>query len=214
MAETEITATEALKLPIPLYQMILMGTLKSRDGELFSIVAGLDEGLVAQLKAYSLDESDREIQDNTSDRARFGEGSYEAWYGKDRVPFALVHDESGKLAALAWFGPKPLGRKSLKHLTEAERAQDEKSLDADGWHTIVWRAYQPYRGKGLMTAFVRFAMDQYMAQYPGEKIWAGIYAENPASIALAEKLGFRILEAASDAQSHETVMVRDAKTPQ
>ncbi|HVM73318.1 MAG TPA: hypothetical protein VMU13_00335 [Candidatus Paceibacterota bacterium] len=194
-------------LPIPIYTSTRIGSMRGKDGEQFVIVAGLDSDLVAQLKERSLDETDEEIQHNTSDRQRFGEGSYEEWYTKDRVPFALVEKTSGKLAGLAWFGPKPLGRKSLKHLSEEERTQDERTMDADNWHTIVYRSYRPFRGTGLMKPFVRFCMDTYCSIYPHANIWAGIYADNPASHALSEGLGFTVLETASDAASHETVMV-------
>ena len=108
-------------LPIPIYTSARIGSMRSRDGETFTMYAGLEIDQVAQLRAYSLDETDEEIQKNTSDRQRFGEGSYEKWYAKGRVPFALVHDATGTLAAITWFGPKPLGRKSLKHLSEEER---------------------------------------------------------------------------------------------
>ncbi len=181
--------------------------MRGKDGKEFWIVVGLDTGLVAELKEKSLDDTDEEIQKNTSDRARFGEGSYEEWYGKDRVPFALIDTENDALAALAWFGPKPLGRKSLKHLSEEERKQDERLMDAGDWHTIVYRAYKPYRGTGLMKAFVGFAMDTYRTAYPRSKIWAGIFADNPASRGLMTGLGFKVDETASDSASHETVMV-------
>lgn len=194
-------------LPIPIYKAVRMGTMLSRDGETFTIFAGLEKDQVAQLRAYSLDKSDEEIQKNTSDRQRFGEGSYDDWYAKGRVPFALVHDATGTLAAITWFGAKPLGRKSLKHLSAEERKQDERLLDSGDWHTIVYRAYGPYRGKGLMKAFVKFTMDAYRTAYPHSKIWAGIYAENPASLGLVQKLGFKMRDDLSDAMSHETVMV-------
>ena len=210
MPETEIVLDcEVLKVPIPLYSSSRVGSLRSRDGQVFAIFAGLDRQLVAQLKEKSLDESDLEIQNNTSDRARFGEGSYESWYEKGRVPFALV-DASRNLAALTWFGPKPLGRKSLKHLSAEERSQDERLLDAGDWHTVVYRAYEPYRGKGLMKAFLKSTMDLYRTAYPQSKIWAGIYADNPASIGLVTKLGFTKLDPPDGPESHEAVMVWEA----
>jgi RimJ/RimL family protein N-acetyltransferase len=100
-----------------------------------------------------------------------------------------------------------LGRKSLKHLSPDERAQDERQMDSGNWHTIVYRAYKPYRGTGLMKAFVGFCMQTYCGLYPRANIWTGIFADNPASKMLSEKLGFSVLESASDAASHETIMV-------
>ncbi len=204
---TIISDSKTPSLPIFIYTAITIGSLRGKDGEEFEIVMGLDTDLVAQLKEKSLDETDIEIQNNTSDRVRFGEGSYEEWYSKDRVPYALVHTQTKALAALVWFGPKPLGRKSLKHLSAEERAQDERLMDAGDWHTVVYRAYRPFRGTGLMKTFLKFTMDIYRSLYPHSKIWAGIYAENPVSIGLVTSLGFKVLESASNPTSHEMVMV-------
>jgi RimJ/RimL family protein N-acetyltransferase len=206
MAEVKLfPAAQEISFPLPLYTSIPIGTMRGIDGDEFSVVAGLDKGLAVQLKEKSLDMSDTETQRNTSDRERFGEGSYEAWYAKNRTPFALVHT-SGVLAALAWFGPKPLGRKSLRHLSDAERAKDA-SLDAEGWHTVTYRSYPPFRGKKLMKPFMRSAIDVYRRVFPEAKLWAGVFEENPASRALATKLGFTVDETASDLDSHSTVMV-------
>lgn len=182
-------SVEAFLLPLPLYGMIKLGTLTSKDGEEFAIWIGADKDTVEKVKEKSLDASDVEIQKNTSDRKRFGEGSHEEWYSKDRTPFALIHS-SGALAAFAWFGPKPLGRKSLKYLSEDERAK-ELTQKEDVWHTLVYRSYAPYRGKGLMTEFVRFATDVYREHYPDVKLWVGMSADNAGSAALASKLGYQ-----------------------
>lgn len=199
-----------MQLPLPLYDSVPLGTVTDRTGERFTLVAGLSRELVGQLVERSLDTSDVEIQQNTSDRERFGTGSYEAWYGKGRVPFALVHDATGKLAALAWYGPKPLGRKSLKHLPPEERVQDERAMDADNWHTVVYRSYPPYRGQGVMKGFVRETMRLYREAYPQARFWAGIHSENPASIGLATALGFVIDPECSNLAEHHTVMVESA----
>ena len=129
---------DAIILPPALYEGIVIGQMTSRDGLKFYITAGLDRALVAELKSRSLDLHDTEIQKNTSDRERFGEGSYEEWYAKGRTPFALVEQNTGALAALVWFGPKPLGRKSLRHLSPEELAEECRQPDT-GWHTIVYR---------------------------------------------------------------------------
>lgn len=192
---------------LPLYATESVGTMQGRTGDTFLIYKGLSADVVAELKKKSLDESDVEIQNNTSDRERFGLGSYEEWYSKERTPFALIHESTGDLAGLAWFGPKPLGRKSLKHLSDAERAQDERLLDAGDWHTIVYRSYPPFRGAGLMKTFVRMALSEYMKQYPGARIWAGIHSENPASVGFATALGFSIDEELSDRKAHHFVMI-------
>jgi hypothetical protein len=182
-------SADPFSLPLPLFGMIRIGTLTSRDNEDFSIWIGADEETAGKLKAKSLDESDTDIQDNTSDRERFGEGSYEEWYAKERTPFTLLAAD-GSLAAFAWFGPKPLGRKSLKYLSEEERAKESEQKE-DIWHTLVYRSYAPYRGRGLMTDFVRFASEEYRKHFPNAKFWVGMSADNAGSAALAAKLGYQ-----------------------
>lgn len=196
--------------PLPIYETASLGRMTGRDGREFEILAGLDRDVVEQLRAKSLDETDTEIQRNTSDRERFGEGSYEVWYKKDRTPFALVTSDTRELAALVWFGPKPLGRKSLKHLSAEEKAQDERAMDAGEWHTIVYRSYPPFRGTGIMKQFTTTALEAYRSAFPRARFWAGIHAENPASIGFAQSLGFVIDEARSDPAHHYHVMTMDA----
>jgi RimJ/RimL family protein N-acetyltransferase len=192
--------------PPALYGSVRIGSVQSKDGQRFTVVAGLDKNAVAQLKRYSLDASDQDLQNNTSDMLRFGESSYEEWYAKDRTPFALVND-AGDLAALAWFGPKPLGRKSLRYLSQ-EELEKENEQSTGEWHTVVYRSYRPYRGIGLMTPFLRYVIDAYKAQYPAAKLWAGISTNNPASIALAKKLGFKVADEYSDPAAHWCAMIQ------
>src|SRR5688572_10691414 len=114
-------------MPSPLYACQQIGTLESKDGTSFAMLRGLNQDLAQQLKERSLDASDAELEENTSDRKRFGEGAYEEWYAKGRFPFALVSPE-GKLAALIWYGPDriPTG-------------------DEGEWTTLAFRSYPPYR---------------------------------------------------------------------
>jgi RimJ/RimL family protein N-acetyltransferase len=190
-----------------LYETNILATAENADGVRFNIVEGLSEKMAKELKKHSLDTTDTELQ-KTSDHERFGKGSYEEWYtSKERTLFALVHAETEELAALAWFGPKPFGRKSAKHLSSEERSQDERLLDSGAWHTIVYRSYAPFRGKGLMKDFVRFCTEKYLGRNPGGKLWAGIYSENPASIGLAKALGFTIAEEGRG--TNETLMVKE-----
>lgn len=190
---------------LPLFSIQKLDTISSKDGEEFTIMLGLDEDLIAQLRAYSLDMSDTDLQANTSDFKRFGEGSYEEWYAKDRTPYALV-DKKGTLAALAWFGPKPLGRKSLRYLSPKEIAEESKQ-DVSDWHTIVYRSYQPYRGKGLMSPFMQYVITDYKKRYPHAKLWAGVSTKNEASIALAKRFGFVISEKHSDPEAEWCAMI-------
>ncbi len=191
--------------PLPIYTMQKLETILSKDGESFDVMMGLDTDLVAQLKQLSLNTTDIDLQENTSDFKRFGEGSYEEWYGKDRTPYALT-DAMGKLAALAWFGPKPLGRKSLKYLSPEELANESQQEKSD-WHTIVYRSYEPYRGKGLMSPFMRYVIADYKKRYPEAKLWAGVSAVNDASVGLAKKFGFVVSDEHSDPDAKWYAMI-------
>ncbi|MEX2052523.1 MAG: GNAT family N-acetyltransferase [Candidatus Paceibacterota bacterium] len=195
--------------PLPIFSSTYIGEALSKDGEKFSVFAGLDEKLILQLKELSLDETDEELQKNTSDFKRFGVGKYEDWYKKNRIPFALVHTASNSLAALVWFGPKPIGRKSLKHLSNAELSENESDMNKENWHTISYRCYPNFRGKGLTKKFVAFCMDIYIKNVPNVRLWAGINTENSASSALALSLGFKLIDDFSDINNNWAVMVKD-----
>ncbi|MEK9177313.1 MAG: hypothetical protein AAB923_03375, partial [Patescibacteria group bacterium] len=67
---------DALALPLPVFVSIPIADVE-KDGERFTVFAGLDKTTTAELKARSLDDSDRDIQQGTSDRKRFGEGSFD-----------------------------------------------------------------------------------------------------------------------------------------
>ncbi|HSE61737.1 MAG TPA: hypothetical protein VLA88_05600 [Candidatus Saccharimonadales bacterium] len=197
-----------LSLPLPIYHTVHIADAINQLGEEFAIYAGLDEKMVADVREHSLNDSDEALK-ITSDRKRFGEGKYEDWYNKGRVPFALIHKQSGKLAAVAWYGPKPLGRKPIKELSQAELSQNERELDNDNWATFTYRSYPPFRGKGLMKDFVRFTMDTYETQFPDVKLWGGLYANNTPSLALAHDLGFSVNEAASDRSKNWLVVTKN-----
>jgi len=207
MGQTTIAPieTEEFSLPLPLFGTIKIGTLVSQEGEEFTMWIGADKEVVGELKEKSLDEGDTDIQKNTSDRKRVGEGSYEEWYSKDRTPFALVHTATKQLAAFVWFGPKPLGRQSLKYLSEEEQKKELEQKE-DVWHTLVYRSYAPHRGKGLMTDFVRFATEKYKEHYPKAKLWVGMGADNAGSIGLATKLGYQRREDFFDAEKNWVAM--------
>lgn len=170
--------------------------MPSKTGEVFDIVIGLDHPLVDQLVSHSRNDEDDALHRHTSDRLRFGEGSYEDWFGKKRTPYALVA-KNGDLAAIAWFGPKPIGRKSLRYLSEEELKKEYALGDGDA-HTVVYRSYPPYRGMGLMTKFMQFVINDYKVRHPNAKLWAGVSTHNEASVALATKLGFVYSEEYSD----------------
>jgi len=175
--------SEKFSFPLPIYETIKIGEAVSKDGEDFSVFVGLDKKIASQLKQLSLDKSDTDLQKNTSDKKRFGLGSYEDWYKKNRTPFALIHKDTNALAALVWFGPEPL---------------DEKE---GNWHTAAWRSYPSFRGKGLMKDFTKFAMDAYVKSVPNIKFWIKVKKDNTGSIGLAQALGFQKLQETSPGAS-------------
>ena len=65
----------AVSLPIALYESIQIGEMTDKDGEPYHIFLGLDRKLAETVKERSLDEADTDLQQYTSDRKRFGEGS-------------------------------------------------------------------------------------------------------------------------------------------
>lgn len=194
--------------PLPIYKSIKIANSVSETGDKFSIFAGLDKKKVKELKKLSLDKSDVDLQKNTSDLARFGKGSYEKWYKKNRTPFALVHNATDTLAGLIWFGPKQLGLKSLKHLSKKELALEKNSVYRGTWHTISYRSYPGFRGKGLMKDFGIFVMDIYLKKFPDIKLWNSTNKENSAGTRYAESLGFKLNEKLSDKKKNWLVMVK------
>lgn len=192
-------------LPLPLYESHGLGTVNDRAGKAFDAYIGLSESMVAKLKERSLDLSDTELQENSSDYKRFGEGSYESWYGKGRTPFALIDPSTDALAAIAWLGPKPLGRDSAKHLSAEEAKQDERLLDAGDWHTVSFRSYPGYRGTGLMKGFLKLAVEMYKRGYPGAKIWGITDRVNEGSARLLSSLG--LVEHASPESAPERLVM-------
>lgn len=176
---------ESFSLPLPIYQTIHIADAVSNDGIRFKIIVGLDKELIEQLKKYSADESDIDLQKYTKDKERFIVGTYEDWYKKNRTLFALVEESSGIMAAQIRFGPEPL------------------LGDVGNWHTAGWRSYSSFRGKGIMKDFSKFALDVYLEHFPNINIWITAKRENAGSVRLAEALGFKT----SDEKSNETSLV-------
>jgi GNAT superfamily N-acetyltransferase len=172
-----LPAATAAQLPIPPYLSLPVAILSGKDGETFSIVLGLDQNLIRELKEKSLDTSDTELQRNTSDYARFGTGAYETWYAKGRVPFAAL-DAQGRLAAIIWYGPDAFPQK----LGDAS--------DPQAWDTIAFRSYTPHRGKGIMSPFSAFVIEMHDRLSPGRLLWLETNADNEPGKALYYKLGF------------------------
>lgn len=193
-------------IPLPVFDCVQIADGVGRDGEEFDLFIGLDEEHVAQLRNLSLDKNDIDLQKNTGDRNRFGLGSYENWYEKSRTPFCLIHKRTNALAALVWFGPKELGKKSIKFGINSEETESYNMEDK--WHTISCRSYPSFRGKGLMKNFIQYAINVYKEKFPNIMIWAGTDNRNKPMIKVFSNLGFEINEENSDLPQNWLVMVK------
>jgi hypothetical protein len=196
------TTLQDFSLPLPLFSSIHIADAICKRGEEFDVFIGLEKKYAEQLKQLSADESDVDLQGYTGDRRRFVEKTYEHWYKKNRTPFALVHKQTDALAAIIWFGPKSLGRKSDKF-----GIADEHKVESE-WHTISFRSYPDFRGRGMMKNFSKFVIDMYKQHFPGVMFWTGTDNRNSVFIKLISDLGFEVDEASSDLSEHWLVMVK------
>lgn len=130
---------------------------------------GLSNKCVEQLISYT--NSDKTIQEFTSDLKRFKDmKSYQEWLKKGRSVYSLV-DEEGNLVGISWFG------------------------EENGF-TLALRIYGKARGKGLGYDFLRKTMEDFMK---GEKYkkaknqnwWLETSKNNIPAIKIYEKLGFK-----------------------
>ena len=197
--------SENFSLPLPVFNSINIADAINKDGEEFDVLVGLGKEQVEQLKKFSLDKSDVEIQENTGDRERFGKGSYEEWYALNRTPFCIINKRTGALAALVWFGRKDLGKKSIKFGKDANTTE---TLMEHNWHTLSCRSYVPFRGKGLMKNFTQFAMNIYKKQFTNAIFWTGMDDRNKRVVRLMTNLEFEVDKENSDLSHNWLVMTK------
>jgi hypothetical protein len=191
-----------LSLPLPIHTSVIIADAICKMGEEFDLVVGLSQEYIEQLKKLSLDESDIELQANTGDYERFGTGSYEEWYKKNRTIFALIHKQTDAIAALVWFGPKRFGEKSIKLGSNGVNQPEAV------WHTVSVRSYPGFRGRGMMRNFLDFSMAFYKRFFIHIKFWAGMDARNPAVIHLLTTAGFEESRENSDLMANWLVMAK------
>lgn len=189
-------------LPLPVFSSIHIADAINKEGEEFDVLLGLDTKYVEQLKNLSLDKSDTDLQNNTGDFNRFGVGSYEDWYKKNRTIFALINKQRDILSAIVWFGPKSLGKKSIKFGKEEDNEYQTK------WHTVSVRSYSVWRGKKMMKNFVEFALNFYKKYFVNIKFWMGTDDRNIAAVKLFSELNFETDEENSDLEENWLVMTR------
>jgi|GEM_PF-426296 len=181
------------ELPLPLHSSTVIADCVLVDGEELTITLGLNQTGVDAFKKRSCDESDEELMKFTSDHERICLGSYEAWYAKERYPFALM--KGSELAGLIWFGPKEFP--SVVGHTAPETTKP--------WHTFAIRTYMPYRGKRLAFPFSHFVFRMFDYLFPGSPVWLDTDKENAGAVKLYTKLGFKEY---GQTESGRLVMVR------
>ncbi|QFI67967.1 GNAT family N-acetyltransferase [Sinorhizobium alkalisoli] len=59
------------------------------------------------------------------------------------------------------------------------------------WHVGYW-LNRFYWGRGLMSEVVYAAVERFFRRMPGATLHSGVFADNPASLKVQEKLGFKI----------------------
>ncbi|WP_018012763.1 GNAT family N-acetyltransferase [Sinorhizobium medicae] len=59
------------------------------------------------------------------------------------------------------------------------------------WHVGYW-LNRFYWGKGLMSEAVHAAIERFFRRMPETVLHSGVFADNPASLRVQEKLGFRV----------------------
>lgn len=59
------------------------------------------------------------------------------------------------------------------------------------WHLGYW-LNRPYWGRGYMSEAVAAVLERFFEAMPDEVLYSGVFADNPASMRVQEKLGFRV----------------------
>ena len=86
-------------------------------------------------------------------------------------------------------------------------SNDERKIDSD-WHTVSFRAYPLFRGRGMMVNFTKFVFDIYRKHFPNSVFWTGSDDRNTVFLKFISELGFKIDEENSDLQAHWQVMIK------
>ncbi len=62
---------------------------------------------------------------------------------------------------------------------------------AGGWHLGYW-LNRFYWGRGYMSEAVHGAVARFLMRMPGVELHSGVFADNPASLRVQDRIGFRI----------------------
>lgn len=149
----------------------------------FSVHRDLSEDIIERIINFSTDEEDVALQENTSDKKRFKDReAFDEWLKKGRSTFVLS-DSENNIAAFIWYGER----------NPPETIEE----NSKSWDTIAFRAYEPYRGKGIMRPFSEYVLSIWK-ENTGRKMWLEVHKDNVPGIRLYEKLGFKTVGVGKD----------------
>jgi RimJ/RimL family protein N-acetyltransferase len=104
------------------------------------------------------------------------------YYKQDALEW-LVLRTSGTLPD--WDFAITCGDDTLIGAVSIERLHDE-------WRLGYWLG-RPHWGKGYMTEAVAAVVEHFFEHKPGEVLYSGMFADNPASLRVQDKIGFHII---------------------
>ncbi len=119
--------------------------------------------------------------------------------------------------ALDWLVPRASGLLGDWALAITEGDDDVHigtvgiELRHDRWHVGYWLNRYYWR-RGFMGEAVAAALERFSRRMPGENIHSGVFVDNPASLKLQEKLGFRITGCAEVFSFARSTMVPHVET--
>lgn len=103
------------------------------------------------------------------------------YYRQDALEWLILRT-SGTLPD--WDFAITTGDDTLIGVVSVERRHGE-------WHLGYW-LNRFYWGKGYMTEAVAAVVERFFRRMPGETLHSGVFADNPASLRVQQKLGFHI----------------------
>ncbi|KQO73765.1 acetyltransferase [Rhizobium sp. Leaf262] len=103
------------------------------------------------------------------------------YYKQDALEWLILRT-SGTLPD--WDFAITCGDDTLIGVVSIERLHDE-------WRLGYWLG-RAHWGKGYMTETVAAVVEHFFERKPGEVLYSGVFADNPASLRVQDKLGFHI----------------------
>jgi RimJ/RimL family protein N-acetyltransferase len=118
--------------------------------------------------------------------------------------------------ALDWLIPRTSG--ALPDWNFAITAGDDAQIGSLAfelrharWHLGYW-LNRFYWRRGFMTEAVSAALERFFRRMPETSVYSGVFADNPASLKVQEKLGFRIIGCHEIYSSSRNTMVSHLDT--